>query len=377
MPLEHRKAIRHFFVFASLASFLPGCAKTNSSLFNSSSTVSSFVPSSPSSGPFSDNYDSSCSNSSSLSSNSADGKGLQLLNDQKFSTGFYLREWTTVNGGPVVRHLNYGGTVADSDTPTWTMARWWDPYDFKNAAETEIENGWRYSDKSSYCEMNLPTGELTMNLNSWTEYQEKFGGSRSSASQNWSHFLIEQSPFLNVVKASDLTELWADLTFNIKEVTLFDSAHFDASLHTAQLFWYLTLANRIDKGATDQGVDGDYLWFGIPLYDYRYNLIETYHNVDAGVVGSTNKMIYSMSNSEYLPVSSTQGITLGKEYGIHINILPFLKDAYVYGVTHGALQNTNFSRMYLSYMNFGWELPGSFEITSTIRNLSLTAILSE
>jgi hypothetical protein len=300
--------------------------------------------------------------------------GTELLADTSFSTGFYLREWTTVNGGPVVRHLDYGGSAKDEKH--WTMARWWDPYDFVNATESHpSQDVWKYEDQSSYCLINPTDGEMTMNLNSWTEYQEKFGGSRNSASLNWSHFLIEQSSFAKSVGLSDIVELWADLTFNIEDVILFDKEKYNPSLHTAQLFWYLTIRNVVPEGVTDQGTNGDYMWFGIPLYDYRYNKIDEYHNLDSGVTGSTNKLIYSISNSEYLPVTKDKGIELGKEYSIHIDLAPFIKEAYVYGVSHGVLKNTNAKNMQIGYMNFGWELPGSFEVTSSIKNMSLKAVL--
>ena len=312
--------------------------------------------------------------SSESASSSAEPISIQLLRDRSFSTGFYLREWTTVNGGPVVRRLDYGGT-AQGSTQIWTMARWWDPFDFKNAVETQSGDSYRYEDESSYCVIKPGQGEMTMHLNSYTEYQEKFGGSRSDATQNWSHFLIEQNGFAQSVTLAGLKSLTAKLTFSIDQCDLLDEENYNPNMHTAQLFWYLTLTNITDEGATDQGTYGDYIWFGIPLFDYRYKKIEEYKNIDAGVEGSTNKLIYSMCNDQYLPVSDDQGIEIGKEYTIEIDILPYMKDAFVYAVTHDCLVGADASRIHINYMNFGWELPGSFEITSIIKGMSLTAVI--
>jgi|GEM_PF-1078330 len=298
----------------------------------------------------------------------------ELIRDRSFSTGFHLREWTTVNGGPIVRHLDYGGTATSSD-PIWTMARWWDPFDFKNAVESKEGDAYRYEDQSSYCLIYPGAGKMTMHLNSYTEYEEKFGGSRSSASQNWSHFLIEQSSFALAPSLTQLKKLTAKVSFRIDQCDLLDSEHYNPSLHTAQLFWYLTLSNRIDSGETDQGTDGDYMWFGIPLFDYRYQRIAEYKNIDSGVTGSTNKLIYSLANDIYLPVSENKGIELGKDYTIDFDILPYLREAFVYGKTHGCLVGADASRIRINYMNFGWELPGSFAITSTVQDFSLTALL--
>lgn len=323
---------------------------------------------------------SAASESTGESVSSLNDKKVQWMDDNHFTTGFYLKEWTTVNGGPVVRHLNYGASVETVDPEqgghrNWIMARWWDPYDFANATETQIgENEWRYEDQSSYCDINPSSGSLTMYLNSYDEYLTKFGGSRSSSSQNWSHFLIEQTT-TNRVCLQDLAEFWADITFSIDEMTLYDEENYSPNLHTAQLMWYFTLRNYPEEGATDQGTYGDYMWFGLPLYDYRYNRVRAYQNIDQGVTGSTNKLIYSIDNSTILPVSDSKGLEIGREYTIHANILPMMLDAYIYGCTNGALQGSNVSRMYIGYMNFGWEVPGSFGIKSTISNFNATAIM--
>ena len=155
-----------------------------------------------------------------------------ILQDPKFETGFHLREWTTVNGGPEVRYLDYGGTAKKSDGTIWTMARWWSPFDFANATESKIEGGWKYEDESSYFTYKEKNGEFTMHLDSWKEYQKKFGGSRTSTSQNWSHFLIEQTSN-NGVFFSQVKEIWVDLEFKIDKVELKDEANYNPSIHTA------------------------------------------------------------------------------------------------------------------------------------------------
>lgn len=336
------------------AFLLTGCADS-SSLSGSETSSSPFSSSSPSS-------------DSSISSSEPGYRKVQLFDNSKFDSGFNLLTPSTDNGRTVARYIDYQGTASPTRKDAWYMAQWWTPYDFKDAPETKVGDEYVYQNESRVLKVNPQTGHMEMGLNSWTEYQKKLGGSRSSSSQGWSHFLIEQS-FTNRTKIAQADKIIVSLDFQINEVTQYDLTHYNANMHAAQFLWYFTIQNLYDQSlpSSENGTYGDYLWFGIPIYDSRYSYVAPYANVDSGTTGSTNKLIYAMDNRTYLP---NYPLVMGQQYHIEFDVLPYVKDAFVYGVLNGALKNAQFGNMEFNYMNLGWELPGSFAINSEIQNIS-------
>ena len=92
-------------------------------------------------------------------------------------------------------------------------------------------------------------------------------------------------------------------------------------ISNAQLLWYITLTNKPpqDNPADEDGypvneVDGDYIWFGVPIVDYtRYGEF-----MDAGLsydIG-TKHWICSVDSAEYLDRPVTVGVRNSFEYDI-------------------------------------------------------------
>lgn len=351
---------------ALCAFLLAGCNQPTITSSASQNTNASSTVSTSASAP-------STSASSPATSNS-NPKKVDLVSDPTFKSGFYLKSPDT-SAVSIERHFDYQGT-ASSAKRTWDMAQWWTPFDFKDASEVLAKtNTYRYENQSRFFEVNPTNGALSFGLNSWKEYQEKFGGSRSATSQNWSHFLLEQS-FETSVALNTLASLNVRLDFAINSVEQFDLEHYNSNLHAAQFLWYFVVRNVVPEDSDPNlvGQNGDFLWFGVPLYDNRNDYLPVYHNYDGGFAGATNKLIYSMDNREYLPVSAGHPLEFQKTYAIDYDILPAIKDAFVNGKQAGALPNCQFQNMRVDYMNFGWELPGSFAVDCSIANWGVNAI---
>lgn len=289
-------------------------------------------------------------------------KVVQLFVDRSFSNGFGLRGVSTNDGSKVFRHL-----TADSqeDEYYWDMAQWWTKYDM-TYAEYSLENGVHvYKNESHEVRIDNKNSSLYMKLLASKEYDAP-----RKDGQNWPHILIEQSQ--KNVKIAGAKKVIASLDFNIIRCdNMMSEAEYSPSRHAAQYLWYLTLRNIVPDGSDPEkvGKNGDFFWFGMPIYDNRSPKgVESYKMIDQGFVGATNKLIYGMSSREYL---KDLPIKFGTKYHIEIDILPYLKEAYIYGITNGALENTNWENMYLGYMNFGWELPGTFDVESEVSNISV------
>lgn len=299
-----------------------------------------------------------------------DENSIELLEDPTFATGFNLLGISPViDGRTIQKKLDYNGECEESDRVVWYMGQWWTPYSMVNANYSYRDGIHVYETPSRTVEVNpSDSGYLHTELNSDIEYM----GEPRVQGQSWTHLLIEQF-FSDSVKMSELESLILTLDVSVEQVVDLNGDDYDPNLHAAQFLWYLTLKNVVPEGSTQEevGTGGDYLWFGIPIYDSRVDFVAHSAHVDQGAAGTTNKLIYSMSSSNYFD----EVIQMGKTYHVQIDVLPFVKDAFIYAINNNALVNAQFENMEIGYMNFGWELPGSFDVSSTIRNMSIMANL--
>lgn len=291
----------------------------------------------------------------------------ELLSDTKFSNGFNLLSTSTNNGRKLAGVLDYNKST--KETPCWEIAQWWTPFDFINAKysspDFKIHD---YVNESRELIVNENESSLTMKLNSNIEYQRKFGRNRTG-NENWSHFLIEQS--LNEPqRLGNLTKLVVSIDFIIEKC---DDLSPGQELPCGQISWYFTVTDVKNHDPHYESGDNDFYWFGLPFFDSRFEVVEKYQHVDSGFVGATNKLIYKISSSDVFKGK----VIFGESKHVEIDILPLLREAYDYGVKHGAMPGTVFDQLYINYMNLGWEIPGSMDCSSTFKNLSIKAYIKE
>lgn len=292
-----------------------------------------------------------------------DENSFEILRDTKFETGFDLMTPDTNNGRTLSKVIDYNGKAkkVEGKRP-WQMAQWWTPFDFKDALYSFDKSKHIYQNQSRRLEVNTTSGELTMELNSKEEYFHKLGHSRKG-DENWSHFLIEQD-IENAPRLIDLDHVFVNLEFSINQSLDLDVGQ---AVPCAQITWYFTIADVKNGDSSYQSGNNDYFWFGLPLFDSRFDFVEPYKHVDSGFVGATNKLIYSTGSKILL----NEKIQLGKIYTVSLDILPLIKQAYLYGYSNGAMAKSKWADLVLNYMNLGWELPGSFLASTTIKNISI------
>lgn len=294
---------------------------------------------------------------------------IELLEDPTFATGFNLLGISPViDGRSIKRHLDYGGNALPSTRSVWYMAQWWTPYDVTNAPYTNVNGVHTYQTDSRTLHINpSDNGYLRIDLLGSKEYPDR----PRESGESWTHALIEQS-FNESVGMSELSALILRLEVTVNSVENLTGSTYDPGKHAAQLLWYLTLRNVVpeDSDPSLVGTRGDFLWFGIPIYDNRSDFLSQSAHIDQGAAGTTNKLIYSMSSRNYFD----EKIQMGKTYQIEIDVLPFLQEAFLYAINNNALVNAQYENMQIGYMNLGWELPGTFDVSSTFRGISIKAI---
>ena len=305
-----------------------------------------------------------------------------LLSDSSFKNGFGLFSPETTTAHVEDRLIDYNGEAeTDFYNPEadhsyyWTMCQWWTPYNFVNATYSKNGETHIYENESRRLEVNPNEGSLHMELNADMEYEEKFGGPRDPAA-SWSHFLIQQNFPSELVKSpSTFEDLYVEMDVTIEESTYLGEGQ-PLGAECAQLLFYFCLFNRVpaDSNPEEVGVNGTGMWFGVPIYDSRYDYVDRYIGGDTGFVGSTNRMIYSIPSQSYM---GRGPVEMNRTYKIRIDVLDLLKEAFIYGVKNDYLPNCLWNNLYLTYMNFGWELPGQYKVSSTLSNLDIHATILE
>lgn len=305
-----------------------------------------------------------------------------LLSDSSFKNGFGLFSPETTTAHVEDRLIDYNGEAeTDFYNPEadhsyyWTMCQWWTPYNFVNATYSKNGETHIYENESRRLEVNPNEGSLHMELNADMEYEEKFGGPRDPAA-SWSHFLIQQNFPSELVKSpSTFEDLYVEMDVTIEESTYLGEGQ-PLGAECAQLLFYFSLFNRVpaDSNPEEVGVNGTGMWFGVPIYDSRYDYVDRYIGGDTGFVGSTNRMIYSIPSQSYM---GRGPVEMNHTYKIRIDVLDLLKEAFIYGVKNDYLPNCLWNNLYLTYMNFGWELPGQYKVSSTLSNLDIHATILE
>ena len=305
-----------------------------------------------------------------------------LLSDSSFKNGFGLFSPETTTAHVEDRLIDYNGEAeTDFYNPEadhsyyWTMCQWWTPYNFVNATYSKNGETHIYENESRRLEVNPGEGSLHMELNADMEYEEKFGGPRDPAA-SWSHFLIQQNFPSELVKSpSTFEDLYVEMDVTIEESTYLGEGQ-PLGAECAQLLFYFCPFNRVpaDSNPEEVGVNGTGMWFGVPIYDSRYDYVDRYIGGDTGFVGSTNRMIYSIPSQSYM---GRGPVEMNRTYKIRIDVLDLLKEAFIYGVKNDYLPNCLWNNLYLTYMNFGWELPGQYKVSSTLSNLDIHATILE
>ena len=294
---------------------------------------------------------------------------VEVIRDNHFARGFNVKgEFPAVTGSQVFKTLDYMGTV--TEPAIWQMARWYNPegFDSETSTEEKVGDEYVYTDSSKVVRVNPETGYLYTELDASKVYDHP-----RENGEGWPHILIEQNfESIDITRAE---RIMASISFRIVKCDNLMGDAYNSNIHTGHFLWYFTLRNEVPEGATfeEAGRNGDFLWYGVPLYDYRTpNGMSESAMVDGGAAGTTGKLIYSMPTTDYLPP-----VEIGTLYQVEVDILPYMRRAYERAQEMKLLENVKFENLRFSYMNLGWEVPGTFHVASEFTDLSVKVYLKD
>ena len=299
---------------------------------------------------------------------------MQIIPDITLKTGMQLLSQKDHQNGDVFAVLGihdfYGGTATD---PRWRLAQWDSgPCLVKNRVESDVT---AVMDGVGRCFAYQPEqNQMTFALDTSIYYR----GKPALTGDFWPHLLIEQADFGYAAQPAQTQAYYrcdADrmvVSFDIR-LTAYSNTPIDGDwVNAAQFLLYFYV----------KGIDtNDFCWFGLQLFDNRWEKNDHYIGYDGGKADASGAMIYSIG-SKY--VYRSTGRTLykagkpdvgGEWIHVEIDIRPYLDDMLAHGLSDGYFEAQLLSELCINGMNLGWETIGTFDHTMEMRNLRLDSYI--
>ncbi|MBE6658287.1 MAG: hypothetical protein E7604_07570 [Ruminococcaceae bacterium] len=303
-----------------------------------------------------------------------EGGTMQIIPDITFKTGMQLisqKDHANGDAFSVLGTHDFRGGKADN--PRWRLAQWDSgPCLFENRIESDVTT---ITDGIGRSFVYQPDkNQMTFELDTALYYQ----GKPAVQGDWWPHLLIEQASF-DYASASDDAQAYyrcdADrmvVSFDIRMKEYANTPIDGDWVNAAQFLMYFYV----------KGVEtNDFCWFGLQLFDNRWEKNDHYIGYDGGKADASGAMIYSIG-SKY--VYRNSGRTLYKagkpEVGgawvhVEIDIRPYLDEMLEHGLADGYFDAQSLSELCIDGMNLGWETIGTFDHTMEMRNLRLDSYI--
>ena len=324
---------------------------------------------------------------------------VSLLTDKTFSNGFMMRglgapiyndpieTFGTEMYDPNVR-FQYGQENANQ--PEWNICQWATRYPFHdvtnsspylpegkiNYAFEDLGQGkYEYLNASKSIRVDTTTGELSLGLKASECYKYP-----RTQGQEWPHLLIEKRiynqpnrPKQCHIASSQSMMVNIDVKMNSFVDHMGASANKD--LHSAICMMYLFVSN------IEKGMETDMLWLGLYLFDNRYIITSQESFPDVGTKGSASeKWIFNIASSEHYSLDynlkTVDGEIIFNEWRtVQVDVLGKIYEAFNNAQANGYMKHSKWENLYINGMYFGFELPGTYDIDMSFRNLDITSYI--
>ncbi len=265
---------------------------------------------------------------------------------------------------------------SEPESCSWDLAQWecgyyhksggnYPPeYNILNAEKTVLEDGtYQWKDASKTFRSNPQTGALWLELDAGAEYVEP-----RENNQPWPHLLVEYGLSQNL-KVSEMQSLELQLDFELESYeNLMEAGTQKEGLHTAQFLWYMTIRNN-NPNSEDYGC---FMWFGISLFDRRYEYSDLYAMQDTGKPINTGAYIYQPAARDIL----SQPTAVGVSQSVRADLLPFIRQAFQAAQNAKFFTRSKFSDLVVGGGNFGWEMTGTYHAAMSVDSFQLVATMN-
>jgi len=259
-------------------------------------------------------------------------------------------------------------TVNDGATPSWIVGQWDSVGSLNNTSE---ENGvFTYWDSAKMLSIDTNTGAIAMDMKGSVEYAN---GGRTQVAEDWPHLLMQQDYFGDkLIHLSEMESVNMQMKYTVTKCTepIPEHNYDKPKLHCAQFVWYITLQNRTE-GHEDFG---KYMWFGMVLFDNRYQGA-VYERTNK-TADNSDQFIYQPGTADWSPTGTMA--TLNETMTIDFNILDVAKVAYNEATKWSrwdqVFSSTTWEDLYVGSMNFGIEIPGTYDMSVDIEHVGIASV---
>lgn len=286
---------------------------------------------------------------------------VELLQDPYFKNGLAVSPLS-----PDIVQQSGGFKNANTDTlyfrqkscaPIWQLAQWWSRYDLKKSVSIiqAEDNTYTYSNPGKTVRLSGKT--LLLDVKASNEYKHP-----RQINEPWVHLLIQQD-FSQQPNIGQLEALFLQMNLRITHCeNKMPADAYDESLHTAQSPFYFYLKNNNPQSKDFNSA----LWVGIPSFDYRYKTLAKEPTIhwDKG----TSTYIYTIPPQLLWGDISFHDFKWHKLYS---DILPYIRQAVAAMQEKGEFSDTSLNDLIITGMNFGWEIPGTFDAGLEIKNIRI------
>lgn len=296
------------------------------------------------------------------------GIAQELVADPGFSRGFQVKD---KNAPQKIAGLLQAEKSAGA--PSWRLVEWYSHSSILAAQAAQLDNGmisWSTPDKSISVCGKCSDGTIVFSVDGQHEYSNQYRHNGDP----WPHLLIEQVFNAKNKQGENMSSLAGikSLVLQMDAKLNFDNSHessgYNKSIHAAQFGMFLTIHAR----PTRAGEKDTFLWFGVPIYDSRYDVVSASNHQDKGSArkAGTGKFIYSVGSNDI----TRDDIHSGKWIHLQGNLLPAIEQAIAAAVQEGYFNKTgSLADYYIGGINMGWEVTGLNTVSLGVRNISLDA----
>jgi hypothetical protein len=287
------------------------------------------------------------------------------LMDTLFEKGFAL---TPLDPAIVEQGGGFERTYLDTldfgnngSSPVWMLAQWYSKFDLADASPAVgLDGRIEYSNEGKKIAL-YSDHSLWLEVDASKEYN-----SARVNNQPWPHLLIAQNFDEAGPNVGEADRLDFSMAIKLEKCeNKMEGRSYNVSLHTAQSPFYFMIVNN-NKNSEDYN---QRIWFGLPSFDYRYTSSRDDEIVlwDIG----TSTFIYGVPETTIWGNVSFQD---GNWHETHIDIKPLIIRALEAMKEHDVFIHTLPEDMIITSMNFGWEVPGTFDAAIRVRGISLKSI---
>ena len=316
-------------------------------------------------GQTSSNKVSSKLNTSSKPSNS---KTFSILNDPKFESGFNVLGMNVGDNGAAGKFVY--NPLDNVGRQYWNLAQWGTKLSFADKNYTQQKklgnNKYGLINKNKEFIIDYNTNTLTFKGITSNLYE------KPREDGDWFHLLIEQNFRTADTKITDLAKVQVTMSNRLTYFKDNMGTAFNPSKHAAQFLMYFMVTNR-DPNSPEQG---KYIWFGFPMFDNRMEWNPPSSMLDKGtgslMVGIGNEVMYKANgkNNCWKNGKVNAGPNVEWSY-FSLDVLPMIKNALDTAHKDGYLTRTSLDQLYITGMNLGWEIPGSYDATMEVKDFSV------